>query len=201
MSIFNHPIFRWTGKKRGEVSAVFALIAIIDVLWGNAYPLDLFELNRLSLLCWALLITGVMIRVCGAGILHKKERLTMTGIYAMVKHPLYIGTSLIYLSFFLAFGNILLGLVLFILMILVVYYPRMLQEEDYLAKAFPNEFEQYKKIPRFLPNPLLLPYAIKGNGFSLKRAYKNLGVRSLWALILIPLFLKLLIRVKTQNLF
>jgi len=200
MSIFYHPIFRWIGKKRGEISAAFALIAIIDVPWGNAYPLDLFELTSLSLLCWALLITGVMMRVCGAGIL-QKEKLTMTGIYAMVKHPLYIGTSLIYLSFFLAFGNILLGVVLFILMILVVYYPRMLHEEEHLAKVFPNEFEQYKKIPRFLPNPILLPYAIRSNRFSFKRAYKNHGLGSLWALIFIPLFLKLLIKVKTQNLF
>lgn len=200
-NIFYHSLFRWIGRKRGEFTVTLAAIAIIDVLWGDAYPLDLLEIKPsvLFLLCWALLLGGVMARIWAAGNLRKNEEITMTGIYAMVRHPLYLGTLLIYLSFLLAVGNIFLGLVLYALIILIVYYPRILHEEENLARSFPEEFSKYVNIPRLLPNPFLLPRAIRSDRFSLRMAYKNLGLRSLWALILVPLILKLLIKIKGGN--
>lgn len=199
MNILYHSIFRWIGKKRGEFTVAFASIAVMDVLWGNSSPLDLFEMkpSNLLLLCWALLLGGVMVRIWAAGNIRKNDEITVTGIYIMVRHPLYLGTLLIYLSFLLALGNIFLGVGVFILMILIIYYPRILHEEKNLSKGFPEKFEQYKKIHLLFPNLLLLPSAIKTDKFSLKMAHKNLGLRSFWALILVPLLLKLLIEIKS----
>lgn len=198
MNILYNSIFRWIGKKRGEFTVAFAAIAVIDALRGNAYPLDLFEMkpSNLLLLCWALLLGGVIVRIWAAGNIRKDREITMTGIYVMVRHPLYLGTLLIYLSFLLSLGNILLGLGLFILIILIIYYPTTLHEEETLSKEFPEKFEQYKKINLLFPNLLLLPSAIKTDKFSLKMARENVGLRSFWALILIPLLLKLIINIK-----
>ncbi len=202
MKLFYHPIFRWIGRKRGEVTVLIALVFLsIDLLWLKERPMDLFSFQpRFKFfLCWALLIAGVWLRIWAAGNLRKNEEITMTGIYAMMRHPLYVGTPLIYFSFLLAAGNPWVALAAFISMMLVVYYPRALHEEETLARSFPDKFAEYKKIPRFIPNLRQLPQALKSDRFFLKKSYENLGLRSLWALVIVPLLLKLIIYLQLKG--
>lgn len=122
--------------------------------------------------------------------------MTMTGVYRLLRHPLYLGTALIYLAYFLAFGDDLLGLELFLAMLGLVYWPRMLAEEQTLQRKFPAQVRQYQLIPRLLPDLRAVPAALDSDCFSLQWAYRNLGIRSLGALLVPPLLLELLIRLK-----
>jgi hypothetical protein len=78
-------------------------------------------------------------------------------------------------------------------LILLVYWPRLLQEEATLAKRFPSQLALYYTIPRLVPNPFCLPAVLDSNQFSPRRARRNLGVRSLGALVFVPVFLKVLV--------
>jgi protein-S-isoprenylcysteine O-methyltransferase Ste14 len=107
--------FKWIGRKRGEAGAAIAAMALVDIVWGKAEPIDLLEpsLSAFFTLSWLLLLTGVAIRIWAAGNLEKNREITTAAIYRMVRHPLYLATWLMYLAYFLAFGDALLGVLLF----------------------------------------------------------------------------------------
>jgi hypothetical protein len=194
--LFCGRLFRWIGRKRGWVGALFLIPALVDGVWGDARPVDLLDGQHFPsrLVPWLLMITGVSFRVWGAGNLRENQEITTAGIYRLVRHPLYVGTCLIYLSFFLSFGDPILGTALFLGVSCLVYYPRMLQEERSLRERFPGQSMDYTKIPRLLPNFAALPAALDSDRFSIGRAFRNRGLRSALALIVIPVVLKLLLR-------
>ncbi|MGH8071635.1 MAG: hypothetical protein ACRERE_41655 [Candidatus Entotheonellia bacterium] len=35
--------FRWLGRRRGEASCALAGLSLLDIFWGDARPVDLFE--------------------------------------------------------------------------------------------------------------------------------------------------------------
>jgi isoprenylcysteine carboxyl methyltransferase (ICMT) family protein YpbQ len=197
-TLYHQRVFKWIGRKRGEVTCAIAALSLADIVWGHAQPVDLLRpgLSNLGLLYWVMLLLGVALRIWAAGNLHKNAEITMRGVYQMVRHPPYLGTLLIYLAYFLAFGDDMVGLGLFLAVILLVYWPRLLHEEETLAKRFPSQGTCYRHIPRLLPNPFRLPAAWNSSRFSLSKAYRNLGVRSIGAVVLVPALLKALIYLK-----
>jgi protein-S-isoprenylcysteine O-methyltransferase Ste14 len=199
MEVVYGKIFTWIGRKRSLLSALFGMIALLNVLWGKALPMDLDEPSSSPFfwIFWILLFTGVVIRIWAAGIIRKNSEVAKTGVYRMVRHPLYLGTLLIYLSFFLACGDMLLGIILFALMYFVVYYPRMLQEEKKLFAKFPGDYQRYMaRTPRLVPKISLIPDAFRNSGFSLRRSYHNFGIRSLTLIVFLPLLCEVLHKVK-----
>ena len=194
-------IFRWVGTKRGEISALFGAIAVVDVLFGDAWPMDPFRPNSSPRfwIFWSLFLAGIAVRIWAAGILNKCKEVTRIGIYRLVRHPLYLGTLLIYLSFFLGLGNILLGGPLLFLMTLIIYYPRILHEEKLLLRKFPSAYRQYAGLtPRLIPRLSLLSAAFRDGGFSMQKSYQNLGVKSLSGIALLPFLLVGLIMIKER---
>jgi hypothetical protein len=194
-------LFRWVGTKRGEISAFFGAIAILDVLFGNAWPVDPFRPGSSPRfwIFWSLFLGGMVVRIWAAGVINKCKEVTRIGIYRLVRHPLYLGTLLIYLSFFLGLGNIFLGAALLFLMTLIVYYPRILQEEKLLLSKFPSAYRQYAGLtPRLIPRLSLIFAALRDGGFSMQKSYQNLGVKSLFGITLLPLLLEMLIKIKER---
>ncbi len=178
--------FSWIARRRGLLASLLGAIAIANALWGNAQPLDLLGEGRSPLTPWilALVFLGVFIRVWGAGNLNKRAEVTRTGIYRMVRHPLYLGNNLVFLACFLALGAPVLNLSLFVLLVLLVHYPVMLQEEQRLARDYPAAFADHEAVPRLLPDLRALPAAVKSDCFSLRRALHNRAAISLWAFAL-----------------
>jgi protein-S-isoprenylcysteine O-methyltransferase Ste14 len=79
------------------------------------------------------------------------DTLNTTGLYSIVRHPLYLG------NFFVALGPVLLpGNLWFIItfcLIYFIYYERiMFSEEQFLKKKFGNMYTDWaKKVPAFIP--------------------------------------------------
>ena len=99
-----------------------------------------------------LIFLGESIRVWAAGHLQKNETLTVTGPYAYVKNPLYIGTILITVGFCILADNIYLlaAATLIFCFHYIPYKKRM--EGDRLKKIFGNPYEDYdQKVPEYLP--------------------------------------------------
>ncbi len=81
------------------------------------------------------------------------SKLVTNGPYAYVRNPLYLGNMFIYFGFGLMSMALfpyfqIVGLVYFF----VQYYLIVTLEEEYLSKAFGEEYERYfKNVPRFIP--------------------------------------------------
>jgi protein-S-isoprenylcysteine O-methyltransferase Ste14 len=186
-------------RRRGLLSVVFFLIALADVFWGRARPVDFLGTGAspFAVVPWTLTVIAAVVRIWGAGNLRKNQEVTRTGIYSMVRHPLYLGNCLVFLAFFLSFGDPSLGSVLF-LVLLFFHYPLMLQEEARLAQEFPREFAACAGTPRLVPDVFAFREALATDRFSLARVHRNYALRSLLAPILLPVLMELLIALRDR---
>jgi len=99
-----------------------------------------------------LIFLGEAIRIWAAGHLQKNEVLTVTGPYAYVKNPLYIGSILITAGFCILADNIyLLAAGYFMFCFHYIPYKKRV-EGDRMKKIFGDRFKDYDaKVPDYLP--------------------------------------------------
>jgi protein-S-isoprenylcysteine O-methyltransferase Ste14 len=185
---------RWVHRRRPLLTFLLVAAAPVYTLLAGPAPADLLSLPLPSqaVLAWLLMLAGAGVRIWGSGNLRKNQEITETGVYTLIRHPLYFGNLAIFLAFFITVGDPIVGLILFTLLAGLVYYPTMLGEERYLAGAFPEQASRYRPPPRFFPALTRLPQAMRTDRFTLGAAYRNLGLRTLWFLVALPLFLRLL---------
>lgn len=108
----------------------------------------------LQSLSWGLPVSflGLALRAWAAGHLEKNSTLTVSGPYAWVRNPLYIGTLTTALGFVIASRRWELG-ILFAAVFLLIYLPVVELEEQHLRRLF-ADFAQYaQRVPRLLPTP------------------------------------------------
>jgi protein-S-isoprenylcysteine O-methyltransferase Ste14/uncharacterized membrane protein (DUF485 family) len=128
--------------------------------WGSI-PILLFcsHMNDRSFQ-WGtvLVLIGELIRFWALGFVEKKgQKLAMSGPYAFVRNPLYVG------NFFLGLGVVVIVwnwivLVIFLAGFLGIYSGTIRGEEKHLREMFGKPYEDYcKNVPSFLPR--LTPYA------------------------------------------
>lgn len=85
--------------------------------------------------------------ICG----RKNVELVREGPYSMVRNPLYLFSLMAFLGAGLAFGSVLLALIL-ALVFAVCHWPAIRKEEQHLLSLFGSDFERYRReVPRFLP--------------------------------------------------
>lgn len=109
---------------------------------------------------------GEALRLWGCGHLRKNQDVIMSGPFAYVKNPLYVGTFLIACGFCLMASNpgepsryiLYVVLPLFIVVFFFYYFPYKVQVEgDRLRRRFGEKFDEYdKNVPNFFPR--LTPY-------------------------------------------
>jgi protein-S-isoprenylcysteine O-methyltransferase Ste14 len=149
---------------------------------------------------WSLLIgllialVGELIRFWGVGYAGGETRTTgpvggsklvTNGPYAYVRNPLYLGNMLMYLGFGVMSMALfpyfqIIGLIYFF----VQYYLIVTLEEDYLSRAFPDEYALYiKHVPRFIPRLKRYEYASNFK-FDIKEALRS-ERRTLQAFLLV----------------
>jgi len=121
-----------------------------------AAALYLFELwrraPRPAAVSWSLLlvVTGLWLRAYAAGYVKKNRELTVTGPYAYVRNPLYLGSMLIAAGFALALLSWPVALVL-ALGFTAIYVPVIASEERFLRATFPGFDDYCRHVPRLIP--------------------------------------------------
>jgi protein-S-isoprenylcysteine O-methyltransferase Ste14 len=106
--------------------------------------------GRSLLLSLVLVVPGILLRSYASGHVTKNVQLTTTGPYSYTRNPLYFGSILIAFGFAIAGRNLWIALV-FLVLFLIIYWPVIVDEEEYLRAQFP-EYEAYSaRVPRLIP--------------------------------------------------
>lgn len=130
-------------------------------------------------------LLGLAIRAWAAGHLRKDESLTVSGPYAFVRNPLYIGSLLAALGCVITAAKAELAL-LAGAYFLLVYLPVVELEEQHLAELFPEFGEYARRVRAFLPT---LPDHIPPERFSFALYRRNREQRALYGLAAVYAFL------------
>jgi protein-S-isoprenylcysteine O-methyltransferase Ste14 len=118
---------------------------------GAAYLILAQPSPPLLLLGAALGFAGLLLRAWSAGHLAKNQRLATSGPYACTRNPLYLGSALMGLGAAVAGRSWIMGLA-FAAFFILVYWPVMEREAQFLQREFPEAFEPYaRRVPLFLP--------------------------------------------------
>ena len=105
----------------------------------------------------AALLLGLLLRSWAAGMLIKKKRLASDGPYALVRHPLYLGSILLMLGFALLTG-LWWNLPISALIAIISFGTAIQSEERFLAEKFGDRWTAYAA-----DRGRLLPLGIAGN--------------------------------------
>ena len=163
------------------------LFLFLLALKDFSYFTPVKNINRLwELFCLGISSLGLAIRIMTVGYVPRgtsgrntkkqvADNLNTTGMYSVVRHPLYVGNFLMWLGISLVFH--LWWFTLLIALIFWVYYEKiMYAEEEFLKKKFGDQFLAWaEKTPLFIPDfslwlPPEMPFSIKS---ALKREYAS----------------------------
>lgn len=154
-------LFRWR-----SYLPVLLYGLVFAALSGATYPQGSWRLNEWwEAICLAVALSGVAVRATVVGFTphgtsgrNTREgqiasSLNTTGMYALVRHPLYLGNFLIWLGIAMRPRSAWLALV--VALIFCLYYERiMFAEEEYLRAKFGGEYERWAaSTPAIVPWP------------------------------------------------
>jgi protein-S-isoprenylcysteine O-methyltransferase Ste14 len=105
----------------------------------------------------ALALAGLLLRGWSAGYLAKNQRLATGGPYAYTRNPLYLGSAVMGLGGALAGRSWIMG-VAFAAFLVLVYWPVMEREAQFLQREFAEAFAPYaRQVPLFFPKLTRVP--------------------------------------------
>lgn len=172
-SILN-GVFRWIGTHRGPVSATLAAPLGILLLLGGGAPVDplAIPLSPRGLAGLLLVLAGTAVRLWAMGYRTKTGHFAEDGPYRWVRHPLYVGTLILWLGFFVLAGAPVWGTILFVLIAAGVHGPQVVFEEEYLCGLFGEGYVAYaRRVPRWFP--VRPPREPARRPWSLRRMLRN----------------------------
>ncbi|MCP4382764.1 MAG: DUF1295 domain-containing protein [Hyphomicrobiales bacterium] len=151
-------LFRW----RSFVPLVLAPILILTVS-DDAWPMgDALE-DWVEAACVFISLAGLAIRADAIGYAaprssggntkrQRADTLNTTGLYSVVRHPLYVGNALIWLGLILF--NHTIWVIAFVCLFFAIYYERiMAAEERFLESRFGDVFRQWvDRVPAVVPD-------------------------------------------------
>lgn len=153
--------------KLGNVFNVFLLsnpfyrgMVELSILIGTGICGLVFSWKRFSIIPVSNIVGGILILVafafhCWTEKDHKQahehsgniEKIVVTGVYAKIRHPLYLSLILQNIGISLAFGVLITFIVA--LLTMIHWIVTALKEEAVLLKTFPNEYAGYKQKVRW----------------------------------------------------
>lgn len=156
----------WFFKYRSYLPIILYPLATIVLLMEYEKDIKLTELS-FSIICLGISVLGLLVRIVVIGFTPKgtsgrntdkqvAETLNTSGIYSMVRHPLYLGNFLMWFGIILYVNNIWFAITVTLLFWL--YYERiMFAEEQFLKGKFGKEYEEWALMtPSFFPKLVLL---------------------------------------------
>ncbi|MGD2086995.1 MAG: isoprenylcysteine carboxylmethyltransferase family protein [Candidatus Aminicenantes bacterium] len=151
------------------------LIALVFIIFK---PVNLQEKNILINLSGIIIsFLGETIRIFAVGYSFtgtsgretflRADALNTTGIYSIVRNPLYIGNFLMFTGIVIVFSNVFAVLV-FVVFLILQYYFIILSEESFLKEKYAEPYESYCSQVRCIL-PTFKNYKGNQNPFSLKK--------------------------------
>lgn len=134
----------------------------LRAVWLLILPFLVLSTPTMALLTVGVLLAlpGVALRAWSAGTIHKDHELTMSGPYAYLRNPLYLGSFALGLGVSIAGGHWIWP-VLFVAFFAAVYSRTMAHEAELLGGLFPEAFPEYRsEVPALIPR--LTPYRPSG---------------------------------------
>jgi protein-S-isoprenylcysteine O-methyltransferase Ste14 len=143
-------------KSNWEIAeVVFGVPFLLSIVLHLLVPFSLLQ----GILMKALIPAGVVLILIGISFIvlarhefaqygqptdpgHPTSKVIETGVFAISRNPLYLGSVIVILGIALAM-NILWTLVTLIASIIVCHYVLIIPEEKYLAEKFGEEYENY----------------------------------------------------------
>lgn len=154
-------LFRW----RSYLPILFVAFLLPPSLYGLHWPFGSYRLHEFwELACLAISLTGLAIRCATVGFVPKGTSgrgtsklnasvLNTTGMYSLVRHPVYLGNFIIGLGVTMVWFDWW-APVIYTLCFWLYYERIMIAEERYLELQFGDAFRQWASAtPPFLPWP------------------------------------------------
>jgi protein-S-isoprenylcysteine O-methyltransferase Ste14 len=153
---------KWLFRRRGFLPLLLFLILYSGLRGFHYFNGSHFDETLFELACFVLGLSGQAIRVhaighvaprtSGNGRRIQAQSLNITGLYSVVRHPLYLGSYLMWLSAALLSRN--LWVVIVITLAFWLYYERiMFAEESFLRREFGTSYDRWAHhTPAFLPD-------------------------------------------------
>jgi len=147
---------------------------------------------------WLSLIAGVAVAALGLGIravasghVDKNAELAMSGPYAYVRNPLYLGSIVMAVGFAIAARDMAVA-VLIVVLFALIYVPVMRSEENFLRGRFPGYATYANRVPRLLPRTLRIGGMTQGFSRALYLKHREYNAIFGAAAILAALVVKML---------
>jgi protein-S-isoprenylcysteine O-methyltransferase Ste14 len=162
----------WRGRMANDYAAMAARWRVpLGFALGVAYLVFCQPTVRLLVVGGTVAFGGLLLRAYAAGCLDKNQTLAVGGPYAYTRNPLYLGSALLGLGFAIAGGSWALAGLLMALFVLV-YWPVMRREAEYLRQQFGDAYYRYsQRVPLFIPTGRHAPGA--GTSFRWQLYRKN----------------------------
>jgi protein-S-isoprenylcysteine O-methyltransferase Ste14 len=175
----------WLFKRRSWLPVFMIAAGILMMYLGNRQAI-IYDM-RDELIFLGVSLFGELIRILTVGFTPKNtsgrntvngqlaDELNVTGIYSLLRHPLYLGNFFMWLGPVLFIRSI--GVTFVFGLIYWLYYERiMFAEEQFLRKKFGDIYDKWsEKVPPFIPYSFnyvraKLPFSLKN---VLKREYNS----------------------------
>ena len=175
----------WLFKRRSWLPVFIIIAGIIAMYLGNRQAI-IFDM-RDELIFLGVSLFGQLIRILTVGFTPKNtsgrntingqiaDELNVTGIYSILRHPLYLGNFFMWLGPVLFLRDFLIT-VMFCLIYWLYYERIMFAEEQYLRRKFGEIYDKWsEKVCAFIPYsftyiPSKLPFSLRN---VLKREYNS----------------------------
>jgi protein-S-isoprenylcysteine O-methyltransferase Ste14 len=181
----------WLFKNRSYLPLFYYPLAVFFIFWNDRFtslPHQTYTDIDWIMICLGVGLLGLVVRAytightpAGTSGRNTKEGqvaevLNTSGIYSIVRHPLYLGNYLMWLGLFMYVGDV--YFVIIASLVFWVYYERiMYAEEAFLRKKFGPVYDEWASCtPAFLPDfrkfrPANLDFSMRN---VLKREYNGL---------------------------
>ena len=157
----------WLFKYRGTLPLILLFIGIVIYIHTKLYPKPFMPEEKpyetyYELFCLLVSLSGFFIRIYTLGytpantsgrntISQVADYLNVTGVYSIVRHPLYIGNFLMWLG--IAFLTFNMWFIIVFCLIYWIYYERIIfTEEQFLRQKFGTSYTDWaNNTPAFFP--------------------------------------------------
>jgi len=176
----------WLFKRRGWLPILILIPAVLIILINKELDMTFGLAEEMIFL--GVSMTGQIVRALTVGFTPKNtsgrnvkgqvaDELNRSGIYSIVRHPLYVGNFLMWLGPVLFIRSVCFTVI--VALVYWIYYERiMFAEEQFLRRKFGNVYDEWSKnVNPFLPSlgnfkRPALPFSFRS---VLKREYNSFG--------------------------